>query len=121
MMKRLLTTLLLALVAIGVASAARQRSAPSGEWPTYGREPGNSRYSPLDQIGPATLPSVEIAWRWPQAAPGQAPEFRNESTPIMIGGTLYFTSGSERSGTRWTGASAASKSEPSTRIWPSEA
>jgi len=97
-MKQTITALLLVIGALSVVIVARQRTtAPAGEWPTYGRDSGNSRYSPLDQIGPGTLPSLQIAWRWqPEAVAGQAAEFRNESTPIMVGGTLYFPSGSRR-------------------------
>jgi quinoprotein glucose dehydrogenase len=67
-----------------------------GEWPAYGHDLANTRYSPLDQIGPATLADLHVAWRWSNDA-GQPVENRNESTPIMVGGTLYFTSTALRS------------------------
>jgi glucose dehydrogenase len=36
------------LVAFAVASAARQK--PDGDWPSFERDPGAQRYSPLNQI-----------------------------------------------------------------------
>ena len=109
MTKHHLLPLVLALAVIGSVDAMRQRTDNRpGEWPTYGRDFGNSRYSPLDQIGPSTLSSVDVAWRWkPDAA--QPAEFRNESTPIMIGGTLYFTSGSRRAVVAADAATGATK------------
>ena len=46
----------------------RQRSAATastatGEWPTYGGDLANSKYSPLDQITAANFASLKIAWR----------------------------------------------------------
>ena len=65
MTKHPLLPIVLALAVIGSVEAMRQRTdTRAGEWPTYGRDFGNSRYSPLDQIGPATLASLHIAWRW---------------------------------------------------------
>jgi len=38
-------------------------STATGEWPTYGGDLGNSKYSPLDQINAANFSSLRIAWR----------------------------------------------------------
>jgi len=46
--------------------AAQQPAAPStatGEWPTYGGDLANSKYSPLDQINASNFASLKIAWR----------------------------------------------------------
>ena len=38
-------------------------STATGEWPTYGGDLANSKYSPLDQITAANFASLRIAWR----------------------------------------------------------
>jgi quinoprotein glucose dehydrogenase len=51
---------------LSVSVAAQQSAAPStatGEWPTYGGDLANSKYSPLDQITAANFGSLKIAWR----------------------------------------------------------
>ncbi len=82
-----------------------------GEWRSYGGDPGNARYSPLDQITAANAASLRPAWRWRSDNFSAPPEYRNESTPIMVKGVLYFTTGTARwviaadaatGATRWT-------------------
>ena len=59
----------LALVAIATLCgtvAARQPAVSStaiGEWPTYGGDLANTKYSPLDQIDAGNFASLRIAWR----------------------------------------------------------
>jgi quinoprotein glucose dehydrogenase len=67
-----------------------------GEWPVYGGSSAATRYSPLTQIDRSNAGKLQIAWRWKSpdqaikdANPAVGPTFENESTPIMIGGTLY--------------------------------
>ena len=56
-----------AVAAVIFAGAiAAQSPAPSaavGEWPTYGADLANSKYSPLDQVNQQNFPSLKIAWR----------------------------------------------------------
>jgi len=87
-----LTTLLLARQA-PVPSAV---APPAGDWPSYGRDLGNTRYSPLEQITRDNAASLRIAWRWRSDNFSQPAEYRNESTPLMVNGTLYFTAGTPR-------------------------
>jgi len=91
------TAEILLAAAIAAQNAARSSGARAGEWPTYGRDLANTRYSPLDQIAPATLANLHVAWRWSLVLQGEPVENRNESTPIMIGDTLYFSRGARRS------------------------
>lgn len=74
------------------SEAALQR----GEWPVYAGTNAAMRWSPLDQIGPQNAAQLKVAWRWRspdhalRAAGIKASQsFRHESTPVMIGGTLY--------------------------------
>ena len=38
-------------------------STAGGEWPTYGGDLANSKYSPLDQINASNFSSLRVAWR----------------------------------------------------------
>ncbi|MEX2584560.1 MAG: PQQ-binding-like beta-propeller repeat protein [Gemmatimonadota bacterium] len=66
------------------------------EWPAYNGE-RDMRYSPLSQIDASNVRDLQVAWEW-ESVPvlGDDREFRNQSTPLMIEGTLYFSAGTER-------------------------
>jgi quinoprotein glucose dehydrogenase len=87
-----LPALLLALA--GTSHA--QQGATNGEWRYYGGDAGNSKYSPLDQINAKNVKELEIVWRWKADNFGPMPDYNWEVTPLMIGGTLYFTAGARR-------------------------
>jgi PQQ-dependent dehydrogenase (methanol/ethanol family) len=56
-------------------------------WPVYGGDPGNTRFSPLTQINTANVGKLKVAWAL------QLGTLRSqESTPILVGDTLYVTS-----------------------------
>jgi PQQ-dependent dehydrogenase (methanol/ethanol family) len=77
-----LTTLVLILVLAGVAAAQT-----GAGWPTYGGDPGNTRYSTLNQVNTSTVDRLKVAWAL------QLGSLRSqESTPILVGDTLYVTS-----------------------------
>ena len=72
---------------------AAQYGALDGEWRVYGGDGGHTQYTGLDQIDADNVGDLEVAWRW-TAANSSGPDFYNfESTPIMIGGVLYTTTG----------------------------
>ena len=50
---------------LGVLGAAQSQppSTATGEWPTYGGDLANSKYSPLDQLDASNFASLRIAWR----------------------------------------------------------
>jgi quinoprotein glucose dehydrogenase len=77
-------------------SAAAQTGAAKGEWPTYGADLGNTRYSALDQITAANFNQLQIAWQFKTDNFGSEPEYKFESTPLMVNGVLYTTAGSRR-------------------------
>ena len=117
------------VVAVSVASAQKAAvpvkpasQAASTEWPTYGHDSGGMRFSPLKQITPANVSTLEIAWVYhlkPEGyvaptragragaagrggAPGRgegpggrgAPTGFNssEGTPLIVGGLMYVAS-----------------------------
>jgi len=67
-----------------------------GEWPTYGGDLASRRYSPLAQVDASNFNTLEIAWRFKTENLGPRPEFQFQATPLMVGGTLYFTAGARR-------------------------
>src|SRR6266511_423431 len=93
---RRLMVLSLALAAVIVSSAMLvrgQSGAKAGEWPNYGGDIGNTRYSPLDQINADNFSKLEVAWRFKTEHLGPRPEFNLESTPLMVNGRVFSTAG----------------------------
>jgi quinoprotein glucose dehydrogenase len=84
-------------VLVGAALAVRgQSGARNGEWPTYGGDLGNTRYSPLDQITRDNFKNLQVAWRFKTDNLGPRLETNLESTPLMVNGVLYSTAGTRR-------------------------
>lgn len=84
-----------ASIAAGL-SALAQPGADDFEWPSYGGDLGHTRYAPLDQIDASNFGSLELAWRFSTLNLGPTPEYRFQSTPVMVDGVLYTTAGSRR-------------------------
>jgi quinoprotein glucose dehydrogenase len=88
---RIMTMILLLSPSIAFA----QYGAPNGEWPNFGGDGGNTKYSSLDQINRDNFQDLEVAFRWESISekvtktnqkvrPGG---FR--AIPIMIDGLVY--------------------------------
>src|SRR5439155_4871678 len=77
-MLRKILVLAFACAAIGLHA---QSGAKKGEWPAYGGDTGNTRYSPLDQINAANFSSLVVAWRFKTDHLGPRPEYQYETTP----------------------------------------
>lgn len=64
MTTRLQFALVLAVcVAVVPGAQGPPHSTATGEWPTYGGDLANSKYSPLDQITATNFSALSIAWR----------------------------------------------------------
>ena len=61
MTARVLACAALALGASTLTPLAQQK-AENGDWPSYGRDPGAQRFSPLTQITPQNVATLERAW-----------------------------------------------------------
>jgi quinoprotein glucose dehydrogenase len=64
-----------------------------GDWPSYGRDPGGARFSPLTQITRANVAGLQVAWTYHTGMPaltgmGHRPPAL-EVTPIVVDGTMY--------------------------------
>jgi quinoprotein glucose dehydrogenase len=75
---------------------AGQQGASSGDWRSWGGDAGSTRYAPLDQINRENVRNLKIAWIWRSDNFGGSPEYKNETTPLMVNGVLYFTAGNRR-------------------------
>jgi quinoprotein glucose dehydrogenase len=79
----------------GVLFAAGEpvRGVPPAEWHAYGRTGYGQRYSPLDQITPANVAGLKVAWQfhtgdW-RGRDGDPVETTFEVTPLKIGNRLF--------------------------------
>lgn len=95
------------------AIAGNVPSDPAKEWWTYSHNPGATRFSPLNQITPANVRKLEVAWvyhmrpegftggparpgRVPEVMEGRGPSGRpvgDEPPPPAAGGRMQFGSG----------------------------
>ena len=79
------------------ALAGAQQGATLGQWPSYGGDLGHTRYAPLEQIDASNFSDLKLAWMFKTDNFGPNPEYRFQSTPLMVDGVLYTTAGSRRS------------------------
>lgn len=99
-------TRLAVVVALGVACllVIRAASAPRGDlkddWPVYGHDPGGMRFSPLTQITRENVAQLKVAWTFHTGdiSDGSGGRKRSgfETTPILVDGLLYLTTGFNR-------------------------
>ena len=94
---------------LALMCAASQRavaqSSPSfinaaDDWPYYGHDAGGMRYSPLAQINRENVATLKVAWTFHvgDISDGSGHKKRSglETTPILVDGTLYLTTGFNR-------------------------
>ena len=84
---------LIAVLSVASVLVARQNGVTNGEWPHWGADLGNTRYSSLDQINRDNVKNLRVAWRWKSENFGPRPQNNMEGTPLMVGGVLYTTAG----------------------------
>ncbi len=85
-MKRILIGLAAAVLASAglLVAGPTKQTVSADEWPFYGRDEKEQRFSPLDQINRATIDKLGLAWSAEvDSDRGQ------EATPIMIDGVIY--------------------------------
>ncbi len=95
-MKRVVGRYLLAFFTMSAALLLAQDAA---EWPSYGRDPGGTKYSPLDQINTKNVSALVRAWSYHTGEPGGI----WENTPIVVGGRTVFRYPKESRGRVGTG------------------
>ncbi len=74
--------LLLALAVVGF------HAQDSGDWPSVAHDPAGQRFSPLTQITPENVKTLQPAWVF------DAGSTNLQVTPLVVGGRMYLTAGS---------------------------
>jgi quinoprotein glucose dehydrogenase len=87
--------LLLFLFLVWMVSTARAQSKPDAGWPTYGNDPGGTRYSPASQIERGNVAQLKVAWAYRTGAFPHDEELDHkasfEATPILVDGKLFLS------------------------------
>ena len=83
-----------------LAQSSHDVTLPVDDWPYYGHDAGGMRYSPLAQINRKNVATLKVAWTFHvgDISDGSGHRKRSglETTPILVDGTLYLTSGFNR-------------------------
>ncbi|MDX1915922.1 MAG: PQQ-binding-like beta-propeller repeat protein [Methylophilus sp.] len=58
----------------------------SGEWPSYGRDYTNQRFSPLKQINRSNVQQLDLKWSFKSGVKGSF-----QATPIVVDGVMYLS------------------------------
>ena len=83
------------LLLVGCLPALSGDFISRGEWPSYGNDAGGTRYSPLTQIDRENVARLRVAWTYRTGEtvgePGPWAHYAFEATPLMVDGTLFFS------------------------------
>ena len=95
MISRIGSLAIVTLLLAGCLPALRGDSISRGEWPGYGNDAGGTRYSPLAQIDRENVARLRVAWTYRTGesvgVPGPWGHYAFEATPLMVDGTLFFS------------------------------
>jgi len=87
-------------IVVAALLAVAPAETPIDDWPVYGHDAGGMRASPLAQIDRSNVSRLEVAWtvHTGDISDGSAHRPRSgfETTPIVVDGTLYFTTAFNR-------------------------
>ncbi|PYX99077.1 MAG: pyrroloquinoline quinone-dependent dehydrogenase, partial [Acidobacteria bacterium] len=71
------------------------QSASEAGWPTYGDDPGGTRFSPASQISRTNVARLKIAWTYRTGANDTPTRLIKkaafEATPILVNGVLFLS------------------------------
>lgn len=85
------------LIALSIApSAVQEQTEDSFEWTYIHGDTHAQRYAPLSQIDASNVAELGIAWSFDMGAFGPNPERFSVTTPLMVGGRVFFTAGTTR-------------------------
>jgi quinoprotein glucose dehydrogenase len=95
------------IAVLGVLASACSSSRVSSDWPTYHHDAGGSRFSPLKQITPANVATLQPAWTYhmrpqnstpqPPSDAGDGPPMRptrfspSQATPLVVNGRMFLS------------------------------
>jgi PQQ-dependent dehydrogenase (methanol/ethanol family) len=86
-MRKAHATTLVLVLALGVLLGPARAQAQNADWQHYGGNPGKQHWSSLDQINSSNVGKLRASWVLSLGTTRS-----QESTPIVIGDTLYVTS-----------------------------
>ena len=75
------------LLALTVAAVSLHAQ---NDWPSWGRDTGNQRHSPLKQINTRNVSRLVPAWQYDMKRPGETSRM-SQSTPLVVGGVMYLS------------------------------
>src|SRR3989449_2010278 len=78
-------------IAVLLLVAACTGREPNTDWRVTGGDPGNSRFSSLDQINTTNVAQLKVAWIFHTGDLAQGATGEIQPTPIVIDGVLYTT------------------------------
>ena len=94
----------------------------NGDWPSVGHDQAGQRFSPLTQITPANVKTLQPAWTF------DAGSTNLQVTPLVIGGRMYLTAGStvfalepETGAVIWKYEAPGAVSRRGLAYWPGDA
>ena len=73
------------------AARLRAQTKQPWEWRSYAADDASSRYAPLDQITPANVGRLEVAWEFETLPPRVRAQGTIQCTPIVVDGVMYVT------------------------------
>src|ERR1700751_1022718 len=92
--------LLLSVVSCLFSVALFAQTVADTDWAYYGGDPGGMRYSKLSQITRENVSKLKVAWTFHtgDVSDGKHSKPRSgfETTPILVDGTLFLTTGFNR-------------------------
>lgn len=79
------------LLAGAMLMATPVRAVTESDWPTYGHDFGDTRFSPLAQITPSNVTTLKPAWTYHMRTPDRGARgfASSEDTPLVVAGTMY--------------------------------
>ena len=96
-------------------------AADVNDWPSHDHDAGGQRFSPLKQITPANVATLQRAWTFDTGVTGL------QVTPLVIGGIMYVTAGKdiialepESSKIIWKYTAPAAVSKRGVAYWPGD-
>src|SRR5437773_1363546 len=96
-------------------------AADVNDWPSHDHDAGGQRFSPLDQITPANVATLQSAWTFDTGAMGI------QVTPLVVGGIMYVTAGRdiialepETATVIWRFTAPAAVSRRGVAYWPGD-
>jgi quinoprotein glucose dehydrogenase len=71
---------------------AGAQTTSSGDWPSYGRDRGGERFSPLEGIDRGNVSRLQVAWEYSTGEAGLNPHSTSfEATPLVSNGVMYLS------------------------------